>query len=169
MFVYIVINKVNDKKYIGQHSGADIQKYWRKHVYRALASPTNRVRAIYSAIRKYGAENFEIKPLVIVGTKEDLNFYEKSLIKVFGTKSPGGYNLTDGGDGVANPSEESRRKMSESHLGKKQTEDTIKKRADKIKGLKRSEETKHKMSQAQIGNQNCLGVLSLMKPEERNL
>lgn len=157
MFVYLVTNKVNGKKYVGQHSGLDLQKYWKKHAYRALASPTDRVRAIYSAIRKYGLENFEIKPLVIVGTKEDLNYYEIELIRVLKTKAPSGYNLTDGGDGVSNPSQETRQKMSESQTGKTQSEETKLKRSQSLRGQKRSEETKRRMSEAQMGNKNCLG------------
>jgi group I intron endonuclease len=157
MFVYLVTNKINGKKYVGQHSGSNLQRYWDRHVRMALASPTDRVRAIYSAIRKYGADSFEIEPLLIVDTKEEMDFHEIDLIKRLNTKVPHGYNLTDGGDGVLNPSQESRQKMSDSHKGKKQSEETKRKRAEKLTGQKRSEETKKKMSLAQEGNQNGLG------------
>jgi group I intron endonuclease len=157
MFVYLVSNKINGKKYVGQHSGPDLQRYWKKTIYRALRGSDDRVRSLYLAIRKYGPDNFEIKPLVIVGTREELNYYEIGMIRALNTKSPEGYNLTDGGDGIFNLSQESRQKMSESHTGKKQSEETKSKRIASLRGLKRSEETKLRMSQAQLGNKNCLG------------
>ena len=88
-----------------------------------------------------------------------------------------GYNLTNGGDGMegyipseetrnklrkANKgekhpmfgkkrSEETRQKLSEANKGKKQSEETIKRRIEKTKGKKRSEETRQKLSEANKG------------------
>jgi group I intron endonuclease len=157
VFVYLITNEINGKGYVGQHSGTDLQKYWDKHKGRALSSTTDEVRALYFAVRKYGQENFKIEPLLIVKTKEEMDFHEIRLIREMGTKAPNGYNLTDGGEGVLNPSEESRRKMSDSHKGKKQSEETKIKRSEKLRGQKRTEETKKRMSLSQIGNQNFLG------------
>lgn len=58
-------------------------------------------------------------------------------------------NLTDGGDGVKNPSEETRRKIgaasSRANKGRKQSEETKKKRSVTMKGKPKSEEHKAKL------------------------
>lgn len=51
--------------------------------------------ALYSAMRKYGEENFLFE---IIGWFEDYNEKEKYYIKFYNTKAPNGYNLTDGGE-----------------------------------------------------------------------
>jgi group I intron endonuclease len=94
MFVYIVTNKINGKKYVGQTSQS-MNNRWKRHL-----SVRSGCLALHSAIVKYGPENFESKILVIVGTKWEMDLYERALIVLLDTKSPQGYNLTDGGDGV---------------------------------------------------------------------
>jgi hypothetical protein len=90
---------------------------------------------LYNAIRKYGGDKFVISPLVLCKTKHELNSWEKIYIKTFGSnKKRVGYNLTDGGGGVLGYrfseeqtasrvfkpiSEETRRKLSAVHKGKK--------------------------------------------------
>jgi group I intron endonuclease len=157
MFIYLITNKINGKQYVGQHSGNNLQRYWNKHVNRALSNTSDSVRALYGAVQKYGPESFEIEPLILLKIKEQLDVYEKVFIQALNTKAPNGYNLTDGGDGVFNPSQETRLKMSQAQLGKRQSEETKLKRAEKLRGQKRTEETKKKMSDALLGNQNCLG------------
>src|ERR1700689_4043923 len=144
MFVYLITNKVNGKKYVGQHSGNNLQKYWNITANRALANPGNR-RVLYRAVRKYGIENFEIKPLVIVDNKWEMDLYETGMIRALDLMNPDkGYNLTLGGEGTPGyrPSEETLQKLSDSHKGIFQSEETKQKRAAKIRGLKRSDETK---------------------------
>jgi len=52
--------------------------------------------------------------LVIVGTKQEMDYYERYLIVDFGTRAPNGYNLDGCGEGtpVTHVSAEGRRKMS---------------------------------------------------------
>lgn len=59
--------------------------------------------------------------------------YEKevNLIKVYGKDNL--TNITDGGDGVRNPSEETRKKMSDAKLNKSQGSDHIKSRVEAIR------------------------------------
>ena len=170
MFVYLITNRINGKRYVGQHSGTDLQKYWGRKVCAARASQHNRI-LLYNAIRKYGSESFSIKPLVIVESKQQMDLYEIGLIKAFDLRNPQkGYNLTDGGDGTigVRPNEETKKKISKSHLGIKPSEET-KKRLSEIhrgkklseqsqvkvnesrRGQKRSAETRKKMSEAQKG------------------
>lgn len=109
MIIYCITNGINGKKYIGQ----TIQKFskrWRRH----LCSG----HALYLAIQKYGKENFSFEILEETDNIEKLNDLEKKWIAELNTISPNGYNLTSGG-GAFSVSEESKKKMSLAHLGKK--------------------------------------------------
>jgi len=176
MFVYLVINKINGKKYVGQHSGSDLIAYWNRNVYLAQHGYQGK-RLFYRAIRKYGPDNFDVRPLVIVATKQEMDYYEMGLIKVWDTTNPEkGYNITLGGSGSlgVKQSEESRRKkaiallggkMPESHrrklsarnignkyaLGRKMTEDNHRKLMAVHVGAKRSIEARIRMSMAHLG------------------
>jgi ubiquitin len=77
---------------------------------------------------------------------------EKSLINQYGRDNLS--NMTDGGEGITNPSKELRDKMSKAQIGKKQSLETIEKRVSKIKGRPLSEEHKEKLRQAKLGNKN---------------
>lgn len=77
---------------------------------------------------------------------------EKSLITKYGRDSLS--NMTDGGEGLCNPSTEIRNKMSKAQIGKTQSLETIEKRVSKIKGIPLSAEHKEKLRQAKLGNKN---------------
>lgn len=85
------------KRYIGQ-TIRPIERRWAVHVSHALAG---RRGPLAAAIRKYGSSKFTIEELGICGSKKEMDAWERTLIKILGTKSPQGYNLTDGGDGPA--------------------------------------------------------------------
>lgn len=88
--VYCITNIVNDMKYIG----------CSKNIYRRIYSHTSPSRypnaAISKAIQEFGVENFELK---ILETGKDIFEREIYWIKKLKTRSPNGYNLTDGGAG----------------------------------------------------------------------
>jgi group I intron endonuclease len=167
MLVYLVTNKINGKKYVGQTSQSLITR-WKRHQY---PFPHRRHSYLYNAICKYGIENFSVEALAVVHTKEDMDFYESFLIKEFGLRNPEkGYNLTNGGGGMLGfkLSEETREKMSQyikteehrkkiskakmgnqARLGMKHSEETKKKMSEAAKGRKFSEEHKRNLSLAQ--------------------
>jgi len=113
---------------------------------------------------------------------EEISFnLEKHIIQTIGRvdlhKGPL-CNFTEGGEGSSNPSDETRkkmserakkrtpsfsgkqhtdeskRKMSESAMGRKNTLEHRKKISEARKGIKKSEETKKRMSDAMLGNNN---------------
>ena len=73
-----------------------------------------RNHAVHNAIRKYGVAAVSAKTLVIANDMKYLGALERRAIKTYGTKTPKGYNLTDGGEGVLGLAEESKKKMSDS-------------------------------------------------------
>ena len=83
------------------------------------------------------------------------------MISVFGRKDLGTgilHNRSDGGEGPSNPSEETRKKMSESKRGKKHSEETRKKQSENRGGSKNNfygkhhtEETKQKLREINVG------------------
>ena len=174
VFVYLITNKINGKKYVGQHSGDDLKQYWNHCVRAALRGRQDKPH-LYNAVRKYGVENFEVEPLVVVNSKQEMDKYEIGLIRALDTRRPNGYNLTDGGDGQLGriPSEKTRRKISETKKSQKlhHSEDTKQRLRKAMLGFKHSEESKEKISEyrkteeqrkrisaAKMGNTSRLGM-----------
>ncbi len=97
--VYLIENKINKKKYCGitYHT---LEKRWKQHLYEAFG--LNKRRHLYSSIRKYGQENFELKLIKIADSWDHACQLEIRYINKFNTLSQNGhgYNLTPGGDGV---------------------------------------------------------------------
>ena len=105
--VYIHINKINGKKYVGITS-QNPEKRWgtngckyRKGYFR-------------NAINKYGWNSFQHDIVATNLCETDAKIIEKKLIEVLNTKAPNGYNLTLGGDGALgySPTQETKCKMS---------------------------------------------------------
>jgi hypothetical protein len=87
-------------------------------------------------------------------TEEDAFKHEIYMIAVLGRKDNGTgilRNLTDGGEGVSNPSEETRRKIREANIGKTPSEETKRKIREGNIGKTHSEESRRKMSEAMKG------------------
>lgn len=149
------------KKYVGQ-TGKKPEERWGKNGSHYLKKEKNGEYmhiAFARAILKYGWDNIEHEIVATNLTREEANNLEISLIKELKTKNRQyGYNLKDGGIGGGGFSEETLKKMSESHKGIKPSEETIRKRAEKLRGKNNpmygkhlSEETKRKLSEALRG------------------
>lgn len=94
-FIYCIINKINHKKYVGKTTSS-VEKRFNEHL-----NDSNRKRCekrpLYSAIRKYGKENFVIEILEEC-SREILSDKEAYWIDKLGTYK-NGYNATKGGEG----------------------------------------------------------------------
>lgn len=113
--VYLATNTLNNKCYVGI-TAKELLTRVEAHCKRAsLRSDT----ALHRAIRKHGIEAFEWKELVFSEDLSVLKNLEKVLIRELGTRSPDGYNLTDGGDGLLNPTDETRSKIGAAQRGRK--------------------------------------------------
>lgn len=103
--------------------------------------------AIGRALRKYGVENFKVEVLVI-GPENYIYGLETRAIETFDTMVPNGYNILGGGQGGSH-TEETKRKISESHVGVRPSLETRQKLSEVHRGHRHSEATRRKMSEAQ--------------------
>lgn len=162
--VYIHINKINNKVYIGQTKS--VEKRWRLN-----GIEYQRSSFFYSAIEKYGWDNFEHKILKDNLSKEEADYWEEYYINYYDSLNHNkGYNIRHGGSHGA-LSEETKQKLSDiakekglwkgelnpRHLdplfgerngmyGKHHTEKTKKKISEANKGRAMSDEAKEKIS-----------------------
>lgn len=95
MEIYMITNKVNNKKYVGQTTKTGIERF-KAHIAAAFKYDAN--FKLSRALRKYGVENFSIETLKECSSKNELNFFEKYFIEKFDTLK-NGYNMTIGGEG----------------------------------------------------------------------
>lgn len=97
---------------------------------------SNKQYPIVKAIKKYGKENAILTVLGEFSDYEEMYAAEKIAIDEHGTKSPKGYNLTDGGKGAfgLKASEERKRKISKANKGRVASEETRKKMSEANKG-----------------------------------
>lgn len=148
--IYVRTNLVNGKQYVGQTTDFKEREYDWYYLKKKYAGSL-----INNARKKYGLDNWVVEILKECETQDELNKWEMHFIKELNTKTPNGYNLTDGGEGVSgfHHSETSKKKMSESRKGIG-------------KGIPRSEEVKHKISEAKRGKRTSLGMTNHKHSEE---
>lgn len=168
--IYRIYHKETSKSYIGQTTN------YKKRIYTHFNESKN-CTCLHNAIKKHGKDKFISEILESDIPSHLLNNKEQFYIKTFNTKSPNGYNLTEGGDGVAGykPTKEQRQKRSESIRGinnhnykKTRTQETkdkiskankgykmrpesIKKSAESRQNMKFSEQHKQNLSKARKG------------------
>jgi group I intron endonuclease len=141
--VYMHKNKVSGKMYIGITSRPPEVRWGNNgSQYTSTKNP-----CFHNAIKKYGWDNFEHIILFENLTEQEAKLKEQELIAKYHTcvydNNKMGYNMTFGGEGLLGhvASEETRRKMSESKIGEKNS----------FYGKRHSDEAKQKMSQDRKG------------------
>jgi len=107
-WIYVYINLINGKKYIGQ----TIQKI-NKRINAHKNSRDNLL--LHNAINKYGINNFGV--FAHQYPEEELDYNETFLIKELNAKKPNGYNLEDGGNKNKHLHQDTKDKMSKPKLG----------------------------------------------------
>lgn len=144
MYIYCTTNIVNGKKYVGlctKNINESLNYYGSGTLFT-------------KSFKKYGKHNF-VKEILEDNLSYN-NIHEREIywISKINSKYPNGYNLCDGGRGGLNPSDITRRKLSESHLGKKLTEEQKRKISEKSKNRKHTEESKNKLRIAHTGKKH---------------
>ena len=94
-YIYVIKNKINGKQYVGKTS-ASIEERFSRHI-KDINKRATEKRPLYSAMKKYGIENFEVKELEECSIQESSE-REKYWIEELDTYHSG-YNATLGGDG----------------------------------------------------------------------
>lgn len=147
--VYQAKNKINGMAYIGKTE----RSLTDRRLQHEDAARKGSKLYFHNALRKYGFDSFEWSILISDDDPEWIDAAERLMVKKIGTRYPGGYNLTDGGEGGNGGgykhSEESKLKMSKSQKGKKRSEEFKKRVSEVHTGRKDSEETRKKRSDAQ--------------------
>lgn len=98
-FIYKITNKINGKMYIGKTLFNNPVDRWKEHLqdYKRIK---NEKRPLYSAMKKYGPENFDFEVLEETdNTEERERFYIEHYHTYVGDSECKGYNATLGGDG----------------------------------------------------------------------
>jgi group I intron endonuclease len=165
--IYRITNEINGLSYIGRT--VNVQRRFKRHVYDAR--PIDKGGSdcfLYRAMRKYGHANFRIETLETGLTNDESIEREIRCIADGNTRSPHGYNMTDGGDGTSNPTPETRakwsaasraywaqpgtrQKMSELGKGRTHTEESRLLMSLRNKGRAITEAAKLKMRAAKLG------------------
>jgi group I intron endonuclease len=150
--IYQIKNLVNGSVYIG--SSVDIAKRFKTHKW-SLKNKRHHNRHLQSAWNYYGSQNFIFEELKLVGVEELISEEQKYIDSV----SPE-YNLspTAGNTLGYRHTDESRKSMSRSHMGKTLTPETKAKMSAATSGelnpmydKKHSDMTRRKMSESSKG------------------
>ena len=145
--IYKITNKVNEKVYIGQ--SWDVENRWLKH------KRNTHNKHLLGAFNKYGIENFIFETVMTFKdgpfTQSYLDKFEDYFIQQNDCMNQKkGYNKKGGGSN-GKLSEETKKKVSESHIGIKPSNETCFKISKTLTGKKQSEETKQKRSISNTG------------------
>lgn len=112
--VYMHLNKITSKTYIGITTKSPPEKRWRNGL------GYNHNQYFTRAIKKYGWDNFEHIILFKNKTQEEAEELEILFIKILlSNNSIYGYNIDNGGNSSEKMTEETKRKLSKSHKGQK--------------------------------------------------
>ena len=167
MNYYIIINSINDKRYIGVTT-RPLHVRWAQHQQDARYARSSSI--LHAAMRKHGVENFSCLQIASALSCDALFEVEPVLIVQHNTRSPNGYNMTDGGEGSpGHPvSRETKQKISAAHMGKRLTNEHKEKlsRSKIGKKLKRTKEHNRKISESKMGHgfsEECLKKMSAAK------
>ena len=100
--IYLLIDCTNDFEYVGQTTRS-FEERFRGHKHGD--------QYIDHVIQKRGEDLIETAILKVCYSKEEIDYWEKRLIKSRDTMAPNGYNLREGGEGGGSHSAESRAKI----------------------------------------------------------
>lgn len=154
------------KVYIGITCKKNVTHRWGKNGSQYIKCPY-----FWKAIQKYGWDNIKHEILFTNLSEKEAKAKEIDLIAFYKSNNPEyGYNLTEGGEGRSgySCSKESIEKMSKSHLGHKDSEETKRKKSLSRKGKNLSKESIEKLRKSRIGRTVPEGVRIKIRNTLRN-
>jgi len=134
--VYMATNRVNGKRYIGMTT-LELEERKQQHEKDAKRGSDS---LFHKAIRKHGPTSFRWRAIYFSDDRDELCLFEVESIRFLRTMSPGGYNLTAGGDNPPHGPEWSQ-KVSIAMRGNKSSV-----------GVVRSKELRYRHSQRMMGH-----------------
>lgn len=90
-YIYLIVNKINNKKYVGQSFNPS--KRWQEHLKDVRCGGGY---ALHRAMRKHGVENFQFS--ILEGPMDEILLDERETFWINELHSYGEYNMTFGGD-----------------------------------------------------------------------
>jgi group I intron endonuclease len=129
MYIYLIVNHITGKYYVGQHKGNNLKKYLQDKFSRAKTYTGS--SHLFNSMRKHGREVFTIHALLSdVQTRAELDQHEKDFIAFLKSRDPEyGYNIQRGGEGFTGPhSEKSKEKTRKTWERKRKEEPELLKR-----------------------------------------
>ena len=161
--VYLIVNEVTGKRYVGQ-TIKPLEMRFSEH---ARANTF-----IGNAIRKYGSENFRCGVVKSCGSKSEMDLWEKFFIVALRTKAPNGYNLTDGGANGWEHTPETCAKISAAHRGKKKSPEHRAHLSAARTGKKLSAQHRAHLSAARRGKKHspqwCASISAALKGKKKS-
>lgn len=151
--IYKITNKITNKVYIGQ--SMDAESRWKSHKDHARDNP---VQLIHLSIIKHGIDNFEFEEIASCIGQEATDEAEIFIIAQENSFVPNGYNVTRGGGGCSRTYTEEQKQYMKDNWHAWHTPESLRKFSNSMRGRKLSEEHKIKISEANKGKQNCLGL-----------
>lgn len=92
--IYKIVNKINNKCYIGCTTYTYLSQRWSSHMYDSRSpNRSNYNYPLYKDIRSYGKDNFEITELCKGYSKEGIKALEILCIIKYNTLISNGYNI----------------------------------------------------------------------------
>lgn len=179
--VYLIVNKINSMAYVGM--SGNLASRIRSH----LSKVNKGGSYIHAAMRKHGVEQFELTVLGEYASSSEALDAERSYVELLETQTFG-YNLTSGGDGVANLSPEAsarlrsslskalrgkpktaahRLSMSVCRIGVKRPASVGEAMRDYRRGRKASEQARQKMRDARRGRAAHPNTLAALRESRR--
>jgi group I intron endonuclease len=152
--IYIVTNSINDKVYVGQT--------WRTlhtRFYYHKNPNDNHCKKMHRAFNKHGRDNFSIECIAVCSDQITADYLETLYIKEYDSIK-NGYNIKDGGS-AGKHSEESKKKISLSNIGKHNipaSEEKKKQISQSLKGRKMSQEHIDNRSKSMIDGGKRKGI-----------
>lgn len=144
MFIYLITNNFNQKKYVGYTTTTPAKRFSRH-------CTNSRIQKypLARAIAKYGKESFTVEQLDEAQNIDELKEKEKYWIALLKPE----YNLTEGGDGVPGYRHTDEWKIANSlrHKGRKLSDESKQRISNSLRGRKLSIEHVEKIRDSKTG------------------
>ena len=170
--IYVIINKINDKKYIGQ-TRKKLNERWNGTEKSFLRNYKQNPHLINS-VKKYRIKNFKRKILDFAQNQEELDKKEEFYIQKYNTLDHNfGYNLKHGGL-KGKHTQETAGKIGKASKARWEDPEMRKKMIKRMKGIKKSKEWREKKSKEKkenghwCGENNPIYIPELRKKRDKN-